>query len=99
MNTKKVVVTVYAQNTIVYGGEVVVEAPQAMDEEAIAQVVISQFHLIPEPRWKEQDEEGVSLNDNTPDTYVADDAVEPSVILTDTQDGKIQLSVRKEHDD
>ena len=98
METKKVVVTVFAQNTIVYEGDVVVEAPQGMDEEVIAEVVVSQFHCIPEPRWKEQDEEGVSLNDDTPYTYVADNAEEPSVILTETKDGEIRLSIRKKHD-
>jgi hypothetical protein len=99
MDTKKVVIRVYGQNTIIYGGDVVVEAPQGMDEEVIAEVVVSHFHCIPEPHWKEQDEEGVTLNDDTPDIIgVADNAEEPSVRLTETKDGEIRLYIREKHD-
>lgn len=100
MDTKKVVIRVYGQNTILYGGDVVVEAPQGMDDEVIAEVIVSQFHHIPEPHWEEQDEEGVTLNDDTPDILgVADDAEEPWVRLTETKDGEIRLFIRKKHDD
>jgi|LakMenEpi03Aug12_release.lakeMendotaPanAssembly.Ray.scaffolds.fasta_scaffold1310112_2 hypothetical protein len=99
MDTKKVVIRVYGQNTIFYGSDVVVEAPQGMDNEVIAEVVVSEFHRIPEPHWKEVDEEGLSLNDDTPDVVgVADNAEEPSVTLTETKDGGIRLFSRREHD-
>jgi hypothetical protein len=96
MDTKKVVVKVYGQNYVRYAGEVVVEAPQCMDEEEISELIMSNFHRIPEPDWIEEDEEGVTLSDDCTDIYeVADSDDKPSVKLTEGEDGDIRIFVRK----
>lgn len=99
MDTKKVVITVYGENHILYGGDVVVEAPQGMDEGVICEIISSNSHRIPEPNWREVDEWGFSLNDDSPDIVgVADSDQEPSVRLTEDKDGDIRIFIRKKHD-
>lgn len=98
MDTKKVVITVYGENHILYGGDVVVEAPQGMDEESICEIIRSNSHRIPEPKWREVDEWGFSVNDDTPDICVADSDEKPSVRLTEDKDGDIRIFIRKKRD-
>ena len=98
MDTKKVVVTLYGENHISYVGDIVVEAPQGMAEEVIGEVIMSQFHRIPEPQWREEEEQGFSINDDSPATvYVTASDEEPSVRLTGDKDGGIRVFIRKKH--
>ncbi len=99
MKTKKVVITLYGENHIHYGGDVVVEAPQGMNDEDIRGIIASNSHRIPVPKWREVDEWGFSVSDDSPDIVgVADSDQEPSVRLTEDKDGDIRIFIRKKHD-
>lgn len=96
MNTKKVVVRVYAENHIYYVGDVVVEAPADMSDSDICDIIDRKSHLIPDPCWVEQDEEGLSINDHEPEMVgVPDNDEKSEVRLRTGKDGRIRVFVRK----
>jgi hypothetical protein len=87
---KKFCVTVFGVNTIHYSADIVVEVPADMNEAELIDAIDSNWDKMPEPKWRECDEEGFCRDPWNASVWALGDGDEvPQVVLLRDENGKI----------